>query len=123
MTSQTAPGGYLSTLTRGLPPLASITAVALIVPKPGSEENLLALLEEMAAAATDDGTEVYSVSRTRKAPVRYYIYEVYRDREALAAHQANPALAEAGKRLRDLVESVDVLLGEHVAGDAPPSRA
>lgn len=47
----------------------------------GREGDLLDLLTRMAAAAArDDGTEIYAVHQNRQDPRRFFLYELYRDR-------------------------------------------
>jgi quinol monooxygenase YgiN len=91
-----------------------------ITAKEGREDELTQLLGEMAAVAKlDDGTEIYAVHRSRKDPRVHLIYELYRDKDALKRHQANPKLAELGSGLRELSDSTEVVLGNLVGGDRP----
>jgi quinol monooxygenase YgiN len=88
-----------------------------MVAKPGREDELSELLASMAAiAAADDGTEVYAVHRGRGVPTTFFIYELYRDRDALARHRGNTRLTDAAKPLSELAESVEVIAGNLVAG-------
>ncbi|MBW8827098.1 MAG: antibiotic biosynthesis monooxygenase [Acidobacteria bacterium] len=91
-----------------------------IVAKEGKVDQLIELLGRMAAiAAKDDGSELYSVHRSRRDPNTVFVYELYRDKEALKLHQANEELRGLGAGLRDLTESIDVVLGNLVTGDRP----
>jgi quinol monooxygenase YgiN len=104
--------------------MAPITAVAIVVAKPGREEELADLFAEMAeAAVADEGTDMYSVNRARKEPGRFFVYESYHDRDSLQAHASNPVLAKLGARLHELADSVNTIIGGWVAGDPPPRRA
>ena len=86
--------------------------------KPGREEELQRVLTAMAEAArSDEGTEIYAVHRGRRDPSEFFIYELYRDREALRRHQANETLRALGQQLNEMTVSVDVLIGNLVAGD------
>lgn len=86
--------------------------------KPGREEELQRVLTAMAEAARrDEGTEIYAVHRGRRDPSEFFIYELYRDREALRRHQANETLQALGQQLNEMTVSVDVLIGNLVAGD------
>ena len=103
--------------------VAPITAVAIVVAKPGREEELAELFAAMAeAAVADEGTDMYSVNRARKDPGRFFVYESYRDRDSLKAHASNRVLAKLGARLPELADSVDTIVGGWVAGDLPPRR-
>jgi quinol monooxygenase YgiN len=95
-------------------PAGMVTMVA----KPGRDEELLEVLTTMATiAAADEGTEVYAVHRVRNDPATFFIYELYRDKDALSLHRANTRLTDAAKPLSELTESVDVVVGNLVSGD------
>jgi len=92
--------------------------VVRISAKPGREEELLRVLTAMAAAARlDEGAEIYAVHRGRRDPSEFFIYELYRDKDALRRHGANEALQALGKEMGEMTTSVDVLVGNLVAGD------
>jgi quinol monooxygenase YgiN len=88
--------------------------------KEGHADEVIALLSKMAAtAAGDDGSEIYAIHQSRKDPNLLFVYELYRDKDALKLHQANEVLSDLGASLRDLTESVEVVLGNLVGGDRP----
>lgn len=92
--------------------------IVMMTAKEGREGDLLDLLTRMAAAAaSDDGTEIYAVHQNRQDPRRFFLYELYRDRDAFKVHIASAALKELGAGLGDLTDSVDILTGNLVAGD------
>ena len=94
-----------------------------IVAKDGRAGELADLLGKMAQLASlDDGTEIYAIHQSRQDANLFFIYELYRDKDSLKRHQANPQLRELGAGLAELTESVNVSLGNLVAGDRP-SRA
>jgi quinol monooxygenase YgiN len=100
-----------------------ISAVVIVVASSGRETELEALLTAMYdASVVDDGCDLYSVQRLKKAPDTYVITEIYRDRDALETHQRNPALSELAPRLGELAASVDVRLGAVVVGDRTARR-
>ena len=91
------------------------SAIVTIVARPGREDELQALLGQMAEAArADDGTEVYDVHRSRLEPSTYFIYERYRDPAAFKAHRANTRLTELGAGMGELTESVTMVVGNRV---------
>jgi quinol monooxygenase YgiN len=93
--------------------------IVKMVAKDGRAEELLVLLGEMATvAATDDGCEIYAVHRSRAEPNMFFIYERYRDKDAMKLHHANTKLSEVGHGLRDLTESTELIGGNIVGGDA-----
>jgi len=100
-----------------------ISAVVTVVAQAGKETEVEALLTSMYnASVVDDGCDLYSVQRLKKAPDTYVITEIYRDRDALDRHQRNPALSELAPRLGELAASVDVRLGAVVVGDRGARR-
>lgn len=89
-----------------------------LVAKEGRIDDLREHLAEMArVAAGDDGTEVYAVHQSRAEPAVFFLYELYRDKDAFKAHQANEKLRELGAGLRDLTDGVELVVGNLVAGD------
>jgi quinol monooxygenase YgiN len=95
-------------------PVGLVTLVA----KEGREADLRALLGEMARhAATDDGCEIYAVHQSRREPRSFFLYERYRDKDAFKLHQANEELRELGAGLRDLTDSMEIVVGNLVVGD------
>jgi quinol monooxygenase YgiN len=92
--------------------------VVKLVARPGRDQELAQLLSAMArAAAGDDGTEIYAVHRERKDPTAFFLYELYRDKDAFARHRANPELAELGRGLAELTTSIEIVTGNLIAGD------
>jgi quinol monooxygenase YgiN len=88
------------------------------VAKEGRGPELIELLGKMAAVASrDDGCEIYAVHQSRRDPNTIFVYELYRDKDALKRHQANGELRDLGSGLGALTESVDVVVGNLVAGD------
>jgi (4S)-4-hydroxy-5-phosphonooxypentane-2,3-dione isomerase len=92
--------------------------IVRFVAKPGRVDDLVTLLAKIAeAAALDDGCELYSVHRARRDPDVVFVYELYRDKHALKTHQQNSELAVLGSHLRELTASMDLVVGNLVAGD------
>jgi quinol monooxygenase YgiN len=94
--------------------------LVMIVAKEGRADELVDLLGKMAqAAGRDEGTEIYAIHRSRQNENTFFIYELYRDKDSLKRHQANAELRELGARMGDLTESVNIEIGNLVAGDRP----
>jgi quinol monooxygenase YgiN len=92
-----------------------ITAVTTLVAAEGRFGELLEAVAAMVAAATaEEGTEAYLVSSVRRAPDTLLIFEMFRDRAALKAHQA--AGAAFAERLGPLLARTEVQFGELVGG-------
>ena len=71
-----------------------VALVAKLVANPGQGDDLLAAGEKMVAAAGGEpGTEVYVFHR-RPGTDEVFVYEVYADESALAAHRASEAMLE-----------------------------
>ncbi len=93
-------------------------AIVKITAKEGRDDELLGVLASMArVAAGDDGTEIFAVHRSRTDTSVVFLYELYRDKEAFARHRANGDLAELGKKMAELAESIEIVSGNLVAGD------
>lgn len=91
------------------------SAIVTIVARAGREDQLQALLAQMAElAATDDGTEAYDIHRSRLEPSTYFIYERYRDAAAFKTHRANIRLSKLGATMGELTESITMVVGNRV---------
>lgn len=95
-------------------PVGMVTFVA----KEDRLPELIELLGKMAVVASrDDGCEIYAVHQSRREPNTLFLYELYRDKDAMKRHQANQELKDLGSGLGDLTESVEMVTGNLVAGD------
>jgi quinol monooxygenase YgiN len=98
--------------------LDKVVIFTRLTAKPGRRDDLLASFDALFDAVADEpGTEVFAMHAARDEPDVVCFYEVYRDADALAAHQASPALKEIVGALGDLVE------GSPVVTYASPRRA
>jgi quinol monooxygenase YgiN len=92
-----------------------ITAVTTLVAHAGRFGELLEAVDAMVTAAgAEEGTEAYLVSSVRRAPDTLLLFEMFRDRAALKAHQA--AGADLAARLGPLLARTEVQLGELIDG-------
>lgn len=81
----------------------------------GRRDDLLAVLEPVRVAASEDpGTEIWSIHGSPEDPGQVFIYERYRDRAALDAHDELPVLREAIGQLRGLLEGAPEVLRAEV---------
>ena len=77
-----------------------------------TDEPAAARFDELVAAtvpgilAEEEGTLVYSPYRVDGEPLARLFHEVYRDRDAHAAHEARPATAAFLEQVRGLVSGV-----------------
>jgi quinol monooxygenase YgiN len=98
--------------------MTQIGATVRIIAKEGKADELAEVLAQLhAEVAQEAGCDLYSVVRADRNGDAFSIIELYRDREALKAHQRNERLGPIGAKLPELAASIDVQVGEIVAGD------
>lgn len=86
--------------------MAKTSSFVKFVSHPGRREELLAALREMLPAVEhEDGTEVYSFHLDRGDDNTVWLFELYRDDEALAGHTSTEAM-------KSLLGALPSLLGE-----------
>lgn len=97
-----------------------IAACVRIVAKPGRSDDVLDLLTQMAElAARDEGTEIWAVHRGRRESAEFFLYELFRDRQAFDLHECNVALNSLGGQLGELTDELLVTSGRLVGGLRP----
>ena len=76
----------------------------VITAKPDKTDELQAVLISHARASLDDepGCRQFDVAVDPANPARFFIYEVYDDEAAIAAHQATDHFKRNSPRLREL---------------------
>jgi quinol monooxygenase YgiN len=95
--------------------MPKVSAVTTLVAREGRFPELLDAVETMVATAgAEEGTEVYVVHRATRVPDTLFIFEVFRDKDALKAHAAGGGAVS--ELLAPLVAESTVVLGEPVAG-------
>ena len=72
------------------------TNVARLKINPGKEAEAEAAIQKQAASveAKEPGTHTYIFHRNRKDPTDILVFEIYADDDAVAAHRAQPHMAE-----------------------------
>lgn len=76
--------------------MARIVIHARLQAAPGRRADVAAAMAPLFdQASTEPGTEVFAMHEARDDPDVLVFYEVYRDADALAAHQAGPAVRAA----------------------------
>jgi len=71
----------------------------------GEEDAVAAILSRFAIKARQEpGVESFAIHRSRAEPAKFFVYEVFKDAAAFAAHQQTPHFKEliAGKALPKL---------------------
>ncbi len=83
----------------------ALTVVAKIYPKAGKEDEVEAILVQMAEAVRKAEPEciVYRPHRLEKEPAVFLFYEQYRSEAAFEFHKTAPHLAGFRGRMRELV--------------------
>ncbi len=82
-----------------------LSVVAKIYPKPGKEDEVQAILVQMAEAVrkTEPNCLVYRPHRLEKEPPVFLFYEQYRSEAAFEFHKTAPHLAGFRAQMRELV--------------------
>ena len=81
-----------------------------LLARPGRREELLAALDQLAEATrAEPGNEMFVIHAARDEPDVVLGYEVFRDDDAVAAHRATDAVAQARERLDELLAEPPVI--------------
>ena len=84
--------------------MARVVIFTRLVAADGRGNQLGVVLERLATATrTEPGNEVFVVHRSRDEPDVFLGYEVFADDDALAAHRATDAVAEARAGMEPLL--------------------
>ena len=79
--------------------------VAKMKAKSGEEAKMEAALRDMVAKVSrEEGTLVYTLHRSRKAPGLFLFYEQYKDAAALKEHSSTPYFKELFAFLQPLLD-------------------
>lgn len=81
-----------------------IAIIAQLRAQPGKRTQLMEALAPLHdAVKSEPGTEVFAMHASDADPDLVLFYEVYKDKDALASHQKNPALAAIGPAMGALI--------------------
>ena len=101
--------------------MAKVAVTARVRAKEGRAEELIAafgvLLEQ---AESEPGTLFYAVIRSTDDPHLFWVYELYTDGDAFAAHSGSDAMAAAGPVLGELIAESELIVGEPLSGKGMP---
>jgi (4S)-4-hydroxy-5-phosphonooxypentane-2,3-dione isomerase len=104
-----------------VPGMPKVAVTARVRAKDGRAEELIAafgaLLEQV---QTEPGTLLYVVNRSTDDPHLFWVYELYTDDDAFAAHSGSDAMAAAGPVLREIIAESELIVGEPLSGKALP---
>jgi quinol monooxygenase YgiN len=92
--------------------VTEMVGVVTIVSREGKEAELLGVLRQMRSEVlTEPGCDLYLIVAVSREPRMFILVERYRDKDALKAHQRNPALTSFGAALEQLTESMEIRIG------------
>jgi (4S)-4-hydroxy-5-phosphonooxypentane-2,3-dione isomerase len=101
--------------------MPKVAVTARVRAKEGRAEELSAafgpLLEQV---EREPGTLLYAVNRSADDPRLFWVYELYTDGAAFAAHSGSDAMAAAGLVLGELIAESELIAGELLAGKGLP---
>ena len=101
--------------------MAKVAVTARVKAKEGKAEELIAafaaLLEQV---QQEPGTLLYAVNRSTDDPHLFWVYELYTDASAFAAHSGSNAMAAAGPVLGELIAESELIVGEPLSGKGLP---
>lgn len=88
--------------------------------KEGAREEYLAAMLPNArdSVANEPGCLVFDVLEAREEPNTFYLYEIYRDPEALQEHKLTPHYLRSRPLIADLVVEQSVLRADVIARNA-----
>jgi (4S)-4-hydroxy-5-phosphonooxypentane-2,3-dione isomerase len=101
--------------------MPKVAMVARVKAKEGKAEELIAafrpLLEQV---EKEPGTLLYAVNRSTDDPHLFWVYELYADGDAFAAHSGSDAMAAAGPVLGELIADLELIVGEPLSAKGLP---
>lgn len=84
----------------------SVTLIAKIKAKQGSENDLEAAFRDMIkkVRAAEPGCHAYVLHKSNQDPTQFVWYETYADQAAFDNHRQTPHMKEMGQRIKDLLD-------------------
>lgn len=91
--------------------MSAIKIVAILVAKPGKQEDLNRLLSDLGQQSrTEPGNLRWDIWRDRTEPSRFVLDELYRDDAAVEAHRASLHFRAYLSQVIDVAERSSILL-------------
>lgn len=88
---------------------AKITAI--LTARPGKADELAALLDTMVAPCrAEPGNLRWDIWQDQADPTRFVLDELYRDKDAIAAHRETPHFQAYVEKINDLAERTALIL-------------
>lgn len=84
----------------------SISLIAKIKAKPGSENDLEAAFRDMIkkVRAAEPGCQAYVLHKSNQDPTLFVWFETYADKAAFDNHRKTDHMKEMGQRIKDLLD-------------------
>jgi quinol monooxygenase YgiN len=84
----------------------SVTIIARLKAKPGSEAALQEAFQDMikTVRAEEPGCQAYVLHKSKKDASQFVWYEVYSDQAAVDTHMKTPHMKAMGGRIKDLLD-------------------
>ena len=102
--------------------MAKVAVTARVRAKEGRAEELIAAFGALLEQAQDEpGTLLYTVNRSTDDLHLFWVYELYADGDAFAAHSESGAMAAAGPVLAELIAESELIVGEPLSGKSLPA--
>jgi quinol monooxygenase YgiN len=99
-----------------------ITYTVAVRAQPGKRDELLEVFRELAASAdAEPGTLLYTFHTVDDDPDVVLTFEVFRDDDALKAHQRADVLTSVGPKLGPLIASSEMTRGAPAFGKGLPT--
>jgi quinol monooxygenase YgiN len=84
--------------------VANVAMIAKVTAKEGKRDEVVEVLRGLVATIeAEPGTLVYALNVSTKEPEVVWFYELYADRDAMAAHGGSDAMKAVGPKLADLL--------------------
>ena len=91
--------------------MSKIAVFAKITAQADKIDVVQGMLEKLVdSTASEDGTLLYALNQDAGAPETFWVFEYYRDNDALAAHSGSATMAEAFTVLADALEGPPLLV-------------
>jgi quinol monooxygenase YgiN len=95
--------------------MAKVSMLAKLRTHDGKGEELIAAFQAMFdAVASEPGTEIYVMNRSKEDPNVFWFYELYADGAALGVHGTSDAMQKAAPAFGPLIAESELIMGEPV---------
>jgi autoinducer 2-degrading protein len=95
---------------------------ARVKAKDGKGEELIAAFRPVFELADKEpGTLLYVLNRSKDDPDLFWVFELYADDDAFAAHSGSDAMAAAAPALGELIAESELIIGAPVAAKGVPA--